>query len=75
VDEQPFHHRLDVVRFPQRALDPGASASGTRDNQIAWADVAEPLAVEDKWHTGNEVRLADEKLAAPRNLDDDLRQT
>jgi hypothetical protein len=71
VDEQPFKHGLDVVRLAQRAFDTRAAAAGESDDEIARTDVTETLAVEDERHTRHEVRLTDDELAAPRNLDDD----
>src|SRR5262245_55373956 len=66
-----FEHSLDVVRLSQRSFDARASAAGESDDEIAWADVTQTLAVEDERHAGQEVRLADDELAALRNLDDD----
>jgi hypothetical protein len=71
VDEQPLEHSLDVVGLAERPLDSRTTPARERDDEIPRAHVSEPLAVEDERHARNEVRLADDELAALRNLDDD----
>jgi hypothetical protein len=70
VLEQPLEHDLDVVCLPEDALEARAAPPRPDDGEIAWACVAEALAVEDERHAPHEVRLADDELAAPLDLDD-----
>ena len=71
VDKQPFEDGLDVLRSPQRPFDTRTPAAGERDDEIPRADVTEPFPVQDERDACDEVRLADDELAALRNLDDD----
>jgi hypothetical protein len=71
VDEQPLEHGLDVVGLAERALDSRTTPARERDDEVSRAGVSEALAVEDERHARHEVRLADDELAALRNLDDD----
>jgi hypothetical protein len=71
MHKQALQHGLNVLRLAETALDLRAAASGASDDEIAGADIADPLAVEDERDPGNEVRLAHDELAALRNLDDD----
>ena len=69
--EQALEHVLDVLRGAEHALDARAPAQAPRDDEVAGVDVAEPLAVEQERRVRREVRLADDELAAARDLDDD----
>ena len=70
VDEQPFEHDLDVLCLAELALEPRAAATGAHDDQVAGADVAAALAVDRDRDVRDEVRLADQQLAALVDLDD-----
>jgi hypothetical protein len=70
VDEQPLEHDLDVLRLAELALEPCAATAGAHDDQIAGADVAAALAVDRDRDVRDEVRLADQLLAALVDLDD-----
>jgi hypothetical protein len=70
VDEQTLEHDLDVLRLAELALDPRATAAGSHHDQIAGADVAAALPVDRDWDVRDEVRLADEQLAALVDLYD-----
>ena len=70
VDEQPLEHDLDVLRLAELALELRAAAAGAHDDQIAGADVAAALAVDRDRDVRDEVRLADQQLAALVDLDD-----
>jgi hypothetical protein len=70
VDEQPFEHDLDVLRLAELALELRAAAVGAYDDQIAGADVAAALAIDRDRDVRDEVRLADQQLAALVDLDD-----
>jgi hypothetical protein len=72
MDEETFEHGEDVLRLPQHALEAGAAAVGHGDDrEIARTGLADALAVEDERDAGDEERLADDELAALRDLDDD----
>jgi hypothetical protein len=72
MHEQAFEHRQDVRAPAEDTLDPCTATTGNGgDDQVAWAGVAEPLAVEHEGNAWNEERLADDELAALRDLDDD----
>ena len=71
VHEQPFQHRLDVVRVAEDPLELRAAASRPDNGEVATSGTSESLAVENERRAGNEVRLADDELAALRDLDDD----
>jgi hypothetical protein len=71
VDKQSFEHRLDVARLPEPSLDARTPTVGEGNDEIPRTDVTELLAVEDERNPRHEVRLADDELAALRNLDDD----
>jgi hypothetical protein len=70
VDEQPFEHDLDVLRLAELALELCAASARAHDDQIAGADVAAALAVDRDRDVRDEVRLADQQLAALVDLDD-----
>ena len=71
MHEQPFQDRLDVVRVAEDPLELRAAASRPDDGEVATSGTSESLAVENERRVGNEVRLADDELAALRDLDDD----
>jgi hypothetical protein len=71
VYEQALEHGLDVAGLAENLLQPRSSPSRADDREVAGAGVAEALAVENQRDTRNEERLADDELAALRNLDDD----
>src|SRR6266545_7307793 len=76
VDEQALEHDLDVARLAEDALELRTAAPRPDNGKIAGPGVAESLAVEDERHPRHEVRLADDQLAALRDLDDGcVRQT
>jgi hypothetical protein len=60
-----------VVRRAENVLDLGAAAPRLHDGEIARRDIPDSLRVENQRHTGREVRLADDQLAAATDLDDD----
>jgi hypothetical protein len=70
VNEQSLQHDLDVLRLTERALDPRAPPARTHNDEIAGADVSGALAVDLNRNVRNEVRLAEELLAALLDLDD-----
>jgi hypothetical protein len=70
VDEQPFEHDLDVLRLAELVFEPRAAPTGAHDDQIAGADVAAALAVDRDRDVRDEVRLADQQLAALVDFDD-----
>jgi len=70
VHEQSLEHDLDVLRLPELALDPCAAPAGADDDQISGANVAAALPVDRDRDVRDEVRLADEQLAALVDLDD-----
>jgi hypothetical protein len=70
LDEQRLEHVLDLGRRAEHAVDGGPPPHAYGD-EVAFARVAERLAVDDDGHAGLEVRLADDELPAPRELDDD----
>jgi hypothetical protein len=70
VHKQPFEHDLDVLRLAELALEPRAAAAGADHDQVAGADVAAALAVDRDRDVRDEVRLADQQLAALVDLDD-----
>ena len=69
VHEQSFEDDLDVFRLAELALEPRAASAGAHDDQVAGADVAAALPVDRDRDVRDEVRLADEQLAAPVDLD------
>jgi hypothetical protein len=70
VHEQALEHDLDVFRLAELALDPRAAATGSHHDQIAGADVTTALPLDRDRDVRDEVRLADEQLAALVDLDD-----
>ena len=70
VDEQAFENRFDVVSFSEHSFEPRPAATGSNDREITAPGLAQSLAVEDERDPGHEVRLADDKLAALCDLDD-----
>jgi hypothetical protein len=70
VHEQSLEHDLDVLRLPELAFDPRAAPAGADDDEISGADVAAALALDRDRNVRDEVRLADQQLAALVDLDD-----
>jgi hypothetical protein len=70
VHEQTFEHDLDVLRLAELALDTRAAAAGADDDEVSRTDVAAAFAVDRDRNVRDEVRLADEQLAALVDLDD-----
>ena len=76
LDEERLEDVLDPAGASEAAFDLRAPATGPDDCEVARADVAEPLVVEDERDARGEVRVADDELAAPADLDDeDVGQT
>jgi len=70
MHEQAFEHDLDVLRLAELALDPRAAAARADDNQVSRPDIAAAFPVDRDRNVRDEVRLADEQLAALVDLDD-----
>jgi hypothetical protein len=70
VHEQAFEDDVDVLCLAELALDPRAAAARTDDGEISRADVAAAFPVDRDRDVRDEVRLADEQLAALVDLDD-----
>jgi hypothetical protein len=70
VHEQAFEHDLDVLRLAELALDPCATTAGANDDEVARPDVAAAFTVDRDRNVRDEVRLADEQLAALVDLYD-----
>jgi hypothetical protein len=70
VHEQALEHDLDVLRLAELALDVRTAAAGADDNEVSGTDVAAALPVDRDRNVRDEVRLADEQLAALVDLDD-----
>ena len=70
VHEQTFEHDLDVLRLAELALDTRAAAAGADDDEVSGTDVAAAFPVDRDRNVRDEVRLADEQLAALVDLDD-----
>jgi hypothetical protein len=70
VHEQAFEHDLDVLRLTELALDTRTSAAGADDDEVSGPDVAAAFPVDRDRNVRDEVRLADEQLAALVDLDD-----
>jgi hypothetical protein len=70
VHEQALEHDLDVLRLAELALDTRTSAAGADDDEVPGPDVAAAFPVDRDRNVRNEVRLADEQLAALVDLDD-----
>jgi hypothetical protein len=69
VPQQPLENRLDVISSSKDLLDPGATATGSmEDNEIPDGRVADALAVDDDRRAGLEEGIADEKLPAAGKL-------
>ena len=69
--EQGLEDVADPVGRAERALEPRAPPTRVHDGEVARAEVAEPLRLEHDRDARREVRLADDELAAPADLDDD----
>jgi hypothetical protein len=70
LDEQPFEHRLHVVRAPEHALEPRATRPPQDDRQIPLPRSPKPLAVDEQRDARLKDRLADDQLAAAPKLYD-----
>ncbi|MGZ4317505.1 MAG: hypothetical protein ACXVRS_16995 [Gaiellaceae bacterium] len=70
MHEQAFEHDLDVLRLAELALDARTAAAGADDDEVSGPDVAAALPVDRDRNVRDEVRLADEQLAALVDLDD-----
>jgi hypothetical protein len=70
VHEQPLEHDLDVLGLAELALDPRAAPTCADNHEIAGSDVAASFPVDCDRNVRDEVRLADEQLAALVDLDD-----
>ena len=71
LDEQRLEHVRDVFRTAENTLDPSAPTARPRHDEVACGRLADALAVEHERHARREVGLADDELAAARDLDDD----
>ena len=70
LDEQRLEDVLDRLGRPDHPLDARPSAALADGDEIAGLGVLQPLPVDRDRSAGDEVRLADEQLAAPTELDD-----
>jgi hypothetical protein len=70
VHEQALEHDLDVLRLAELALDARATAARADDDEVTGPDVTAALPVNRDRNVRDEVRLADEQLAALVDLDD-----
>jgi hypothetical protein len=70
VHEQALEHDLDVFRLAELPLDARAAAARTDDDEVPGSDVAAAFPVDLDRDVRDEVRLADEQLAALVDLDD-----
>jgi len=70
VHEQAFEHDLDVLCLAELALDPGAAAARAYHNKVPGPNVTAPFPVDRDRDVRDEIRLADEQLAAIVDLDD-----
>jgi hypothetical protein len=71
MHEQAFEDDLDVFGVSEDTFDLRSATAGAHNDEIATSRSAEAFAIEDKRRARNEVRLADDELAALRDLDDD----
>jgi hypothetical protein len=71
VHEQALEHDLDVLRLAELALDACAAAARADDDEVAGSDVAAAFPVNCDRNVRDEVRLADEQLAALVDLYDE----
>jgi hypothetical protein len=70
VHEQALEHDLNVLCLTELALDARAATAGADDNEVSGPDVAAAFPVDRDRNVRDEVRLADEQLAALVDLDD-----
>jgi hypothetical protein len=68
LDQQPFEHCLDPARRPEHAFDLRPPATARDHGQVTTIGAVQRLAVEDDRRPRREVRLADDQLAAARDL-------
>jgi hypothetical protein len=71
LDQQRIENILDPLRRADHVPHAGAALAARHERQVARSGLPRPLAVDDHRHAGREVRLADEQLSAPSDLDDD----
>ena len=67
----PRARSRSAARGPRPRSTRARPAARPDDGEVAALEVADPLRVEHDRHAGREVRLADDELAAPLDLDDD----
>jgi hypothetical protein len=70
VHEQALEHDLDVLRLAELPFDARTAAAGAHDDEVSGPDVAAAFPVDRDRNVRDEVRLADEQLAALVDLDD-----
>ncbi|MGZ8739502.1 MAG: hypothetical protein ACXWZ8_02775 [Gaiellaceae bacterium] len=70
MHEQALEDNLDVLRPAELALDARAAPARAHDDEVTGPDVAAALPVDRDRNVRDEVRLADEQLAALVDLDD-----
>jgi hypothetical protein len=71
VNEQALEDDLDVLRLAELPLDARAATARADDDEISRPDVTAPFAVDRDGDVRDEVRLADEQLAALVDLYDE----
>jgi hypothetical protein len=71
VNEQALEDDLDVLCLAELPLDARAAPTRADDNEISRPDVTAPFAVDRDGDVRDEVRLADEQLAALVDLYDE----
>ena len=72
LHQQRLEHRLDPVSPPEHALQPRPATAGADEREVAGPRLAAAALVEHDGHAGREVRLADEELSPPGQLDYEL---
>jgi hypothetical protein len=70
VHEEALEHDLDVLRLAELALDASAATARADDDEVTGPDVAAAFSVDRDRNVRDEIRLADEQLAALVDLDD-----
>jgi hypothetical protein len=74
VPEEALEHRLELGRRPEDALEARSASARPHHGEVADGGVARALAVHDDGDAALEVRLADQELAPPGQLDDGYRR-
>ena len=69
LDEQRLQHMVDPLRRAEETLHARPSAPARDHGEIARPRLARALAVDHDRHARPEVRLANQQLAAPGELD------